>query len=262
VPYTSGDVFDAVMFYQVYRPARYFFAKTNYEIDATQLADSLSFHWNRLLPANRYAMMNVSSSHDTPRLLTCFYNPNKYKAGSTPNDDKAYKTGKPDAETYQRLRLYLVHLFTSIGSPNIWNGEEMGMWGADDPDCRKPLWWKGRAFSPETRTNYQDVPKVYDAVGFDQAQFEWYKKLIRLRKENPVLVAGDIDFFLTEGKKLAYRRFDAQHEMLVYFNMEATPQTFTLPPSSRYVDALTGKKIRESSLSLAPLTAAVLKKVP
>ena len=34
VPYVSGDVFDAVMHYQVYRPARCFFAKNDYEIDA------------------------------------------------------------------------------------------------------------------------------------------------------------------------------------------------------------------------------------
>ncbi|MFC0185256.1 Alpha amylase, catalytic domain [Pseudarcicella hirudinis] len=54
VPYTSGDVFDAVMFYQVYRPARYFFAKNNYEINAKQLKDSLLLQWNRLMPENRY----------------------------------------------------------------------------------------------------------------------------------------------------------------------------------------------------------------
>jgi cyclomaltodextrinase / maltogenic alpha-amylase / neopullulanase len=40
-PYTQGDVFDAVMFYQVYRPARYFFAKTDFPVDAQQFKDSL-----------------------------------------------------------------------------------------------------------------------------------------------------------------------------------------------------------------------------
>jgi cyclomaltodextrinase len=65
VPYTHGDVFDAVMFYQVYRPARYFFAKTDFEIDAPAFRDSLQFQWSRLAKENRYAMMNVSSSHDT-----------------------------------------------------------------------------------------------------------------------------------------------------------------------------------------------------
>ena len=30
VPYTKGDIFDAVMFYQAYRPAKYFFSKSNF----------------------------------------------------------------------------------------------------------------------------------------------------------------------------------------------------------------------------------------
>jgi glycosidase len=46
-PYTSGDIFDAVMFYQAYKPARYFFAKNNSSINAAQFKDSLELEWNR-----------------------------------------------------------------------------------------------------------------------------------------------------------------------------------------------------------------------
>ncbi|MCU0387587.1 MAG: alpha-amylase family glycosyl hydrolase, partial [Chitinophagaceae bacterium] len=159
VPYTRGDIFDAVMFYQAYRPAKYFFSKSDFAIDARQLKDSLTFQWDRLLKPNLYAMMNVSSTHDAPRLLTCFGNPNKYKYKALPHENPAYVTGKPSDETHQRLRLYLVHLFTSIGAPQIWNGDEMGMWGGDDPDCRKPLWWKEMAFDDETATNFQPGEK-------------------------------------------------------------------------------------------------------
>jgi glycosidase len=31
--------------------------------------------------------------------------------------------------------------FTYIGAPYIYYGEEVGMWGANDPDCRKPMIW-------------------------------------------------------------------------------------------------------------------------
>ncbi|MCD4695530.1 MAG: hypothetical protein K8S16_04745, partial [Bacteroidales bacterium] len=79
VPFVSGDVFDAVMFYQVYRPARYFFTNTDFEIDARQFIDSLQFQWNRLEKPIRYAMMNTAATHDSPRLLTSFANKNKYK---------------------------------------------------------------------------------------------------------------------------------------------------------------------------------------
>ena len=35
----------------------------------------------------------------------------------------------------------LVQQFTDLGAPHIWNGDEVGMWGADDPDERKPMVW-------------------------------------------------------------------------------------------------------------------------
>jgi cyclomaltodextrinase / maltogenic alpha-amylase / neopullulanase len=261
VPYTNGDVFDAVMFYQAYRPARYFFAKNDSEINAAQLKDSLLFQWNRLQKDNLQAMMNVSSSHDAPRLLSDFYNPNKYKFKSTPNDDAHYKTGKPDGETYKRLRLYLVHLFTTVGAPQLWNGEEMGMWGADDPHDRKPLMWKEFTFENETRNNYQPGKKQYDKVAFNQQQFDWYKKLIAIRKNNPVLATGEIEFIISEGKKLGYKRFDGKNEVIVLFNMEDTVQEFELFPPGNFVDLITGKKYEgRKKISLMPLSVVVLKK--
>ncbi|TSA30494.1 MAG: alpha-amylase [Bacteroidetes bacterium] len=260
VPYVNGDVFDAVMFYQVYRPARYFFAKTGTPIDAKQLKDSLELQWNRMKPATLHAMMNVSSTHDAPRLLTSFYNPHKYKYQANPRDNAKFKTGKPDAETYQRLRLYLVHLFTIPGAPHIWNGEEMGMWGADDPDCRKPLWWEGMAFDPETRTNIRKGKKLYDSVGFDREQFEFYKKLIDIRKSNPVLAIGQVEFLIAEGNKLGYRRYDGRNEILVLFNLEPRPVSFDLPGNTGYTDLLHGGIISGDSVGLNPLSALVLKR--
>jgi len=260
LPYTQGDIFDAVMFYQAYKPARYFFAKTNYSIDAAALKDSLQFQWNRLLPDNLYAMMNTSSTHDTPRLLSDFYNPNQYKFKSTPNDDSNYKTGKPTAETYKRVQLYLVHLFTSIGSPQIWNGEEMGMWGADDPHCRKPLMWKGFSFEKETRNNYQPGEKSYDPIAFNQQHFNWYKKLIAIRKRNPALSDGKLDFIITEGKKLGYKRYDDVNELIVLFNLENKKETFILP-SAKYIDLLSNRIFTGKNIVLNTLSAAVLKKI-
>jgi cyclomaltodextrinase / maltogenic alpha-amylase / neopullulanase len=260
VPYTSGDVFDAVMFYQAYRPARYFFAKTNYDIDAGQFKDSLEFQWNRLPEGNRYSMMNVSSTHDTPRLLSDFFNSNKYKYKDTPHDDPAYKTGKPDDESYARLRLYLVHLFTSIGAPQIWNGEEMGMWGADDPHCRKPLCWKELKFEPETRNNYQSDKSTFDTIRFNTQQFNWYKKLIAIRTQNPVLSSGKIAFLRAEGKKLVYKRFDDNNEIIIMFNLETSNQNFSLPEKVTYRDLITNNLVSGNNITLQPLSALVLKK--
>ena len=30
---------------------------------------------------------------------------------------------------------------TYVGAPMIYYGDEVGMWGADDPSCRKPMLW-------------------------------------------------------------------------------------------------------------------------
>ncbi|MCU0374024.1 MAG: alpha-amylase family glycosyl hydrolase, partial [Chitinophagaceae bacterium] len=258
VPYTSGDVFDAVMFYQVYRPAKYFFAQSDMGISAAQLKDSLLLQWNRLRPTNRYAMMNVSSTHDAPRLLSCFGNPGKYKYHALPHENPAYITGRPSAETYQRLKLYLAHLFTIPGAPQIWNGEEMGMWGGDDPDCRKPLWWKELKFQPETATNFQPGEKRFDSVGFNSDQYNWYKKLIALRKANPVLATGDIEFILTNGKQLGYRRFKGKEEVLIYFNLENNTSTITLPQTGNYINLLDNSTITGNDINVAALGVVVL----
>lgn len=260
VPYTKGDIFDAVMFYQVYRPARYFFAKNDFEINAQVFRDTLEFQWNRLSKSNRYAMMNVSSSHDAPRLLTDFFNPNKYKYQANSNDNPNYKTSKPDDETYKRLRLYLTHLFTSIGAPHIWNGEEMGMWGADDPHPRKPLMWKEFTFQPETSDNTLGKSTQKDPVGFNQEHFNYYKMLITLRKDNPVLITGDIQFLIAEGKLLAYKRFDAKDEIIVLFNASSAAQPFELPKSNAYYNLLSKKGKIQNRITIGPMEAAILKK--
>ncbi len=260
VPYVQGDVFDAVMFYQVYRPARYFFAKNDFKINAQQLKDSLEFQWNRLPKANRYAMMNTSSTHDAPRLLTDFYNPNKYKFHTSTWDNPNYKTGKPDFETHKRVQLYLTHLFTTIGAPQIFNGEEMGMWGADDPNCRKPLMWQEFNFDVETRNNTQLGDKKYDKVAFNSEQFNYYKKLISIRKNNPVLSNGDIEFLDCKGNKLSYKRFNKTEELIVLFNLDIKKQRFNLPQKAHYIDLLTGKEFNGKSLTINSLETVILVK--
>ncbi len=261
VPYVSGDVFDAVMFYQVYRPARYFFGKMNDQITAEELKDSLEFQWNRLRPETVKAMMNTAATHDAPRMLTSFANPTKYKYQAKPNDNSDYVTGLPDEEVYQRVKLYLVHQFTSLGAPQIWNGDEMGMTGGDDPDCRKPLWWPEYNFDPEFRNNFQPGEKVFDNVGFKQEHFDFYKKIIRIRKENPVLVDGSFEFYVTDGKKLAYKRKNDTDEIFVMFNLdEESANEFPLPPGEKFVNLLDGSDA-PNFLSLPPLTAGIYKRV-
>lgn len=257
-PYLKGDVFDAVMFYQVYKPARYFFADTGIPFDALALKDSLQKEWKRVPEDNLYTMMNVSSSHDTPRLLSDFFNEGKYKYLVSPNDNPDYKTGKPDTETYKRLHLYLIHLFTNIGAPQIWNGEEMGMWGADDPFPRKPLWWREFKFDKENRNNVKEIKPVFDKVGFDKNQFSFYKKLIGIRKTNKALIDGKFEFIKTDNKLLIYKRYTQSEQIIVVLNAGNESETAILP-NNNYFDLLSGKILKVSKISIKPLSGMVLK---
>ncbi len=261
LPYVKGDVFDAVMFYHPYRPARYFFAKTSTPIDAKAFRDSMNHHLNRLPPEVRSAMMNTTSSHDAPRLLSDFANPNKYKFKAKPNEDPKYVTGRPDDDEYARLRMYLVSLFTGVGAPQVWYGEEVGMWGGDDPDCRKPMWWNGMTFEGETRTNIQPVKGPTDPVGYNAKQFEWYKSLIQIRRNNPVLWGSKIEFLLAEGRHLAYARSDGKDEIIVVFNASDSRASIKIPRTGRYMDMLNVQTINISNLSLDPQSAKILKRL-
>lgn len=259
-PYMKGDIFDAIMFYHLYKPARYFFANTELKLNAEQLRDSLQFEWNRLKKPNQYSMMNTAATHDSPRLLTSFNNKGLYKYWAKPNDDPNYKTGKPEEETYDRVKLYLMHQFTIPGAPQIWNGDEMGMWGADDPDCRKPLWWNSFEFEDEYRNNFQSGEKQYDKVEFNDDIFSFYKKIISIRKDNIVLSTGDIEFIKAEGKTLAYKRFDGNTEIIVLFNMDNIDTSFTLPEGFAYTDLFNSTTLA-NTISLEALSGLILKRV-
>ena len=260
VPYVGGDVFDAAMFYHVYRPARSFFGIMDDEIDAVAFKDSLEFQWNRLSEATVKAMMNTAATHDSPRLLTSFANPTKYKYHAKPHENREYITGKPDEESYRRAKLYLIHQFTSLGAPHIWNGDEIGMWGSDDPDCRKPLWWPEFDFEPEYRNNFQSGKKEFDEVGFNREHFYFYKKLIQIRKDNSVLVNGDFEFLTTERKMLSYKRKDNSDEIIIVFNLEDEDREFELPVGESFESLLDNTKT-SNSIVLAPLTGEILKRI-
>jgi glycosidase len=261
VPYVSGDVFDAIMHYQVYRPARYFFAKTDFDIDAAQFVDSLQMQWNRISNETAEVMMNVAATHDTPRLLTSFANKGKYKYKANPVDDPDYITSRPSEETYQRVQLYLLHQFTSVGAPQIWNGDEMGMWGGDDPDCRKPLWWPEYQFEPENKNSILDKKEEYEQVDFNEELFQYYKQISSLRNQNlKILSEGEIEFVKAEGKLLAYTRTNETDQILVILNAGEEEITYDFDKNYRCTDLLNGETIDCMQLTVAPLSGKVLLK--
>lgn len=91
-------------------------------------------------PATQLVQMNLLESHDTDRLASMLFNPGRaYDAGGTQTG--RYKNTRPPDDIYDLCVLAAAIQTAYVGSPMVYYGSEIGMWGGDDPDNRKPMPW-------------------------------------------------------------------------------------------------------------------------
>jgi cyclomaltodextrinase len=240
----QGDVFDAIMNYRWYHPTRMWIggAQPGIETPSEYVAhlDSISAG---VRDEVLRAQMNLGASHDTPRLSTSIYNQGQYKYRVNPRENPDYKVHRPDERTWRDVRMLLAQQFTWVGSPQIWMGDELGMWGADDPDNRKPLIWPDLDFDDEV-AHPLGLEKRRDRVEADMELHSYYRKLIHMRRDNPVFAWGDLNYVLTDDRRnvLAYERTLDDDYALVIINNSSQPADIelNLPASARtgLVDAL------------------------
>ncbi len=133
---------------------------------------------NTILNASLYTygshnlMGNISGNHDKPRFMA--YASGDLKFGE---DSKTAgwmrNIGITDSTAYDKL--FLMHTFnmTIPGIPVIFYGDEIGLTGANDPDCRRMMVFDG--------WNNREK-KLWNEVS----------TLTHLRAEHPVLVYGDL----------------------------------------------------------------------
>jgi neopullulanase len=178
----QGDQFDAVMNYIFNRACLGFFGGERldtsqrpggYELrplSAAQFADAVDgmlalYDWEVTS-----AQLNLLSSHDEPRFLTLV-------------------RGDKDA-----LKLATLFQMAFPGAPCIYYGDEIGMEGHHDPDCRRAFPWE------EAR--------------WDQDLLAFFRRATRLRHEHPVLRRG------------RYLRLHADEQHGVYaFARQSSPPT-------------------------------------
>lgn len=253
-PWVKGDIFDAVMHYQWFKVARAYFAEANDSINLTQFKKQIDSVFSKYPAATQQAMMNLASSHDSPRLLSSFFNVNKYKFHCKPQEDPEYRTNKPGQITYRRTKLFLLHQFTFVGAPHIWNGDEMGMYGADDPDNRKPLIWPDIRFDKETQSDFSSY-KYEEEVSFDKTIFDYYKSLIVLRKSNPTFIYGDFKMVDIAPDKniLAYYRTLKNESFLVIFNNNNTSTEIKIPEKIEHCSV-----VFKYGIEIGPLTPSFI----
>lgn len=113
----------------------------------------------------------------------------------------------PDRED---RRLAQALQFALPGSPMLYYGTELGMTGGIDPANRAPMRW--------------------DWVNGENAELEWNRRLIALRRESRALRVGDFRLLDSE-RLLAFQRSTdrAGETIVVLVNAEAEPVTEVLP---------------------------------
>lgn len=135
---------------------------------------------------NVFAMYLPSGSHDTERLFTKL------------NND------------VNKTKLVFLFLMAYPGAPAIYYGDEIGMEGGKDPECRKPFPWDESQWRGEIRA--------------------WIKNLISLRKKHSALRRGEYKRILLdqENCQFAFSREIGDEKILAVFNFSNKPQNITI----------------------------------
>ena len=182
----QGDQFDTVTNYRLSAAITGFLAQSGKGPPPDMFADMLGVLLNRHRPGNNLAMVNVLGTHDTERVVSMLIDPQKRATefgGKIPERDVL----QPDEDAFSRMKLAVFLQFTLPGTPLIYYGDEVGMYGGKDPYCRAPMWW-----SDKGNANYRN-----DLLAF-------YKNICRLRLLCPELRYGRYDLVYAD---VNYRLF-------------------------------------------------------
>jgi glycosidase len=230
--YLRGDAWDATMDYPFANALQGFFiGGSKKAITASAFAAAVA-ELETLYPFQVLLnQMNLLDSHDTDRWVSRFVNADR-PATPDPNAGGgrrgAYNLSKPTEEEYRRMAQSVAVQMTCPGAPMVYYGDEVGMWGATDPDDRQPMVWKDRA-------PYDDPE-----VTFHQSLFDSYVRLIAIRKRFEALQTGFFHALVTDDARnvLAYSRDLGDAHVYVVVNRGAETQSVTVPvgADARLVD--------------------------
>ena len=167
--FLQGDNWDSVMNYHFRTSVMDFVADET--LSASEFLDEMGFLRGNQNNVCYPLMWNLIDTHDTPRALhVCGENKNK-------------------------LRLLAAFQLLLPGMPFLYYGDEVGMTGGADPDCRRGMLW-----DPDK----QDLDLL-----------RYYQKLIRIRKKYPCLTDGDpSEQFADDEQGLVFMR--RQNLLLIF----------------------------------------------
>lgn len=188
MPWLRGDEFDSVMNYPLLKSILSYFGSQSISTHDFQLAinEIISLYPIQIIKV----LFNILGTHDTPRILT-----------QCNNNEK-------------RVVLMYVFLFTFYGSPCIYYGDEIGLQGGNDPECRSCMLW--------------------EPGSHNQSIFIPIKKLISLRKLFPALEnKGEFRWIKIDDVHniLIYERRNEDSTILIIINNSDNECTIPIPYS-------------------------------
>lgn len=191
MPWLRGDEFDSVMNYPLLKSLLSYFA---YEAISS---DQFKFSINEIISLYPISVIkvlfNIVGTHDTPRILTQSHHHEK------------------------KVVLLYVFLFTFFGSPCVYYGDEIGLTGGNDPECRSCMVW--------------------DSSKHNQFIYFSLKKLISLRRMYSVLENdGEFKWINTgeeQNQTLIYERSNKDITILILINNSNEHSSVSLPMNMR-----------------------------
>ncbi|MDQ0193818.1 alpha amylase N-terminal ig-like domain-containing protein [Paenibacillus wynnii] len=215
-PWLRGDQFDGTMNYVLRDAMLEFYAEqsTGPARFMEQVLHQEALYNDR---ANS-AMFQLIGSHDTLRFMTAC------KQGGRGWDR--------ESTAERRMRLAVFFQLTYVGIPMIYYGDEVGMEGATDPHCRKPMLWQEQDQNTEL--------------------FKWYQQLISLRMSHDVLRKGSFHPWFTDEARnvLGYVRKSGLHNMGLIINNSPNSYQLELSPyhsnKSVLTDLLSGSTFKNT----------------
>lgn len=192
---------------------------------------------------NLHVLQNLLTSHDTERLGSLIENPDRNYDRDANEGNPAFNPGKPSGRTIQKQKLITIFQMVYRGAPMIYYGDEVGMWGADDPHCRKPMVWDDLKYDDEVISEESGFPAGIGTypVGVDHDLLQFYQQAIALRNSHQTLKTGNAEVTGIDGNDRTFaviRKGDAT--ITAFFNPTDTPALLRLPePGTAGIDLLT-----------------------
>lgn len=155
-------------------------------------------------------LQNLIDSHDTQRIASAIANRHQFDSYLNPDwfdyDDpkrvsarlKHYKNQPPGQKGRRIWKMLALFQATYVGAPMIYYGTEFGLWGADDPDDRKPTPWHA----------------------IDYEILHWYRDVLTLRRNSIALRRGSYEILEVDDSRqlFVFQRTYDEEQVIIAIN--------------------------------------------